>query len=93
MKDKIEDFQKTNDFLVCVDSDGCSMDTMEVKHRECFGPEAVNTWELHEIKDRFLKEWNDINLYTQTRGINRFKGVVATFEVSAKQETYRATCH
>lgn len=85
MKDKIEDFQKTNDFLVCVDSDGCAMDTMEVKHRECFGPEAVNTWELHEIKDRFLKEWNDINLYTQTRGINRFKGVVATFEVLEKE--------
>ena len=80
MKDKIEDFQKTKDFLVCVDSDGCAMDTMDVKHREAFGPEAVNIWDLHHIKDRFLEVWNDINLYTQTRGINRFKGVVTTFE-------------
>lgn len=85
MKDKITDFQKTKDFLVCVDSDGCAMDTMDVKHIEAFGPEAVNTWDLHHIKDRFLTVWNDINLYTQTRGINRFKGVVTTFEALEKE--------
>ncbi|WP_338449954.1 HAD hydrolase-like protein [Niallia oryzisoli] len=79
MKVRIEEFQKTKDFLVCVDSDGCAMDTMDVKHIEAFGPEAVNTWELHPIKDHFLEKWNDINLYTKTRGINRFKGVVTTF--------------
>jgi len=81
MKDKIEEFQKTKDFLVCVDSDGCAMDTMDVKHKEAFGPEAVNIWNLHHIKDHFLEVWNDINLYTKTRGINRFKGVVTTFAV------------
>ncbi|WP_338471874.1 HAD hydrolase-like protein [Niallia sp. XMNu-256] len=85
MNDKIEKFQKTKDFLICVDSDGCAMDTMDVKHIEAFGPEAVNTWELHQIKDRFLKVWNDINLYTKTRGINRFKGVVTTFEALEKE--------
>jgi phosphoglycolate phosphatase-like HAD superfamily hydrolase len=79
VKDKISDFQKTSNFLVCVDSDGCAMDTMEVKHRKAFGPEAVNVWNLQHINDRFLDVWNDINLYTQTRGINRFKGVVLTF--------------
>ena len=47
MKDRIEDFQKTKDFLICVDSDGCAMDTMDVKHIKGFGPEAVNTWGLH----------------------------------------------
>ncbi len=85
MKDRIEDFQKTKDFLICVDSDGCAMDTMDVKHIEAFGPEAVNTWGLHSIQDRFLKVWNDINLYTKTRGINRFKGVVTTFEALEKE--------
>lgn len=87
MKTNIKDFQKTKDFLVCVDSDGCVMDTMEVKHKEAFGPEAVNIWGLHEIRDRFLKVWNDINLYTKKRGINRFKGVVETFE-QLKREGY-----
>ncbi len=85
MKDRIEDFQKTKDFLICVDSDGCAMDTMDVKHKVAFGPEAVNTWDLHHIKDRFLEVWNDINLYTLTRGINRFKGVVTTFEALEKE--------
>lgn len=79
MKDKITDFQKSKDFLVCVDSDGCAMDTMDVKHKVAFGPEAVNVWNLEHIKDHFLDVWNDINLYTKTRGINRFKGVVTTF--------------
>lgn len=79
MKDKVEDFQKTKEFLVCVDSDGCAMDTMDIKHKEAFGPEAVNIWNLHHINDHFLGVWNDINLYTKTRGINRFKGVVQTF--------------
>ncbi len=85
MKDKIQEFQKTKDFLVCVDSDGCAMDTMDVKHIEAFGPQAVNIWDLHHIKDRFLKVWNDINLYTKTRGINRFKGVVTTFDALEKE--------
>lgn len=85
MKDRIEDFVKTKDFLVCVDSDGCAMDTMEVKHRKCFGPKAVEVWNLHDIEERFLEVWNDINLYTKTRGINRFKGLVKTFEVMAEE--------
>ncbi|OCA83245.1 hypothetical protein A8F94_19265 [Bacillus sp. FJAT-27225] len=85
MKENINEFKKTRDFLVCVDSDGCAMDTMEVKHRKSFGPEAVNIWNLHHIEDRFLEVWNNLNLYTMTRGINRFKGVVATFEALEKE--------
>jgi len=29
-------FQPQHDFLVCIDSDGCTFDTMEVKHKYCF---------------------------------------------------------
>lgn len=28
-------------FIVCIDSDGCAMDTMNIKHDKCFGPYAV----------------------------------------------------
>ncbi len=80
MKKTIQEFIKTKNFLVCVDSDGCAMDTMDVKHEKCFGPEAVAVWQLQAIKDVFLETWLRINLYTRTRGINRFKGLVATFE-------------
>jgi phosphoglycolate phosphatase-like HAD superfamily hydrolase len=81
MNDKIEDFKKTSEFLVCVDSDGCAMDTMEVKHRKCFGPKIVEIWKLQNVEERFLEIWNDVNLYTKTRGINRFKGLVMTLEL------------
>ena len=36
-------FQKQKDFLVCVDSDGCAMDTMDIKHFRCFGPCMVES--------------------------------------------------
>ena len=74
MVKSLKDFVKDKNYLLCVDSDGCVMDTMNVKHFECFGPCFADEW---QIKDRAsaLKRWNEINLYQLTRGINRFKGL------------------
>lgn len=69
------EFEKRKDFLICVDSDGCAMDTMDVKHRKCFGPCLVEIWGLFSRQDQVLSRWNDINLYSMTRGVNRFKGL------------------
>lgn len=80
MKLEISDFKKSKRFLVCVDSDGCAMDTMEVKHRKCFAPKAIEIWGLKDIATKFLETWNIVNLYSKTRGINRFIGLVKTFE-------------
>jgi phosphoglycolate phosphatase-like HAD superfamily hydrolase len=85
MKASIEEFKKSKRFLVCVDSDGCAMDTMDVKHKKCFGPKAVEVWGLQDIEGRFLEVWDRINLYSKTRGINRFKGLVRTFEALAEE--------
>lgn len=68
-------FVKTKEFLVCVDSDGCAMDTMNYKHIKCFGPLAADEWNIKN-RDKFLSLWNDINLFSRTRGVNRFKGLV-----------------
>ena len=75
MSTNIGDFQKKKDFLFCIDSDGCAMDTMDVKHIRCFGPCMVDEWGLSEWKAPILDRWNEVNLYTMTRGINRFKGL------------------
>lgn len=75
MQANLEQYVKQKDYLICVDSDGCAMDTMDIKHIRCFGPCMVEEWELSEWKDAILTRWNDINLYTMTRGINRFKGL------------------
>lgn len=71
----LKEFEKKQEFLICVDSDGCAMDTMDIKHIRCFGPCMVEEWNLHDWETPILTRWNDINLYTMTRGINRFKGL------------------
>ena len=71
----LSDFTKRKTYLVCVDSDGCAMDTMDIKHITCFGPCMVAEWGLEAWREAILTRWNEINLYTLTRGINRFKGL------------------
>ena len=70
-----DSFERKHDYLVCVDSDGCVMDTMNCKHFHCFGPCMVAEWGLEEWKAAILDRWNVINLFSMTRGINRFKGL------------------
>ena len=80
-----DSFVKKHDYLVCVDSDGCVMDTMNCKHFHCFGPCMVTEWGLEEWKDEILDRWNVINLFSMTRGINRFKGLaMALKEIDGK---------
>ena len=80
-----DSFEKKHDFLVCVDSDGCVMDTMNCKHFHCFGPCMVDEWELGQWKEEILDRWNVINLFSMTRGINRFKGLaMALGEIDKK---------
>ena len=65
-------------FLVCIDSDGCAIDTMEGKHKRCFAPLMVKTWGMQEHGEKAEEIWNRISLYSMDRGINRFKGLEMT---------------
>lgn len=85
MDNIFEKYQKENDFLICVDSDGCAMNTMDIKHKKCFGPEMIKTWNLFDKENEILNLWFELNLYTKTRGINRFKGLAETFKIISKQ--------
>lgn len=74
-------FKRKHDFLVCVDSDGCLLSNMELKHMECFCPATVNQWGLQNIS-RYAREAAEfVNLYSQTRGINRFPGLLRTLDL------------
>ena len=80
-----DSFERKHDYLVCVDSDGCVMDTMNCKHFHCFGPCMVTEWGLEQWKEEILERWNVINLFSMTRGINRFKGLaMALGEINEK---------
>lgn len=83
-------FERTSEFAVCIDSDGCAMDTMEIKHRACFGPQWIETYGLKEHFDACMEIWLFINLYSGTRGINRFKGLALALE-EAKRRGYVRT--
>lgn len=67
------------EYIFAVDSDGCAMDTMTYKHELFFGPLAAEKFEV-EDKDTFQENWEQINLYTKTRGVNRFVGLVMGLE-------------
>lgn len=71
----LSEFKKTKKYLLCVDSDGCAMDTMNIKHIRCFGPQFVKAYNITKNTQAVLDRWNEINLYQITRGINRFKGL------------------
>ena len=78
MSNILEKFIKNKDFLICIDSDGCAIDTMDIKHIKCFGPCMITEWNLEKWRKTILDSWNEVNLYTLTRGINRFKGLAVT---------------
>lgn len=85
MGKNLYDFTKEREFLVCIDSDGCAIDSMNIKHINCFGPRMIDEWDLHRWEDEILKSWNYVNLFSLTRGINRFKGLLmALCEIDEK---------
>ena len=81
MEDILLSMKPTKEFLVCVDSDGCVFDNMELKHKECFCPATVNVWGLQSVS-RYAREAAEfVNLYSKTRGMNRFPARVRTLEL------------
>lgn len=80
MAGTLDTYQKKHPWLICVDSDGCAVDTMDVKHKKCFGPCMIREWDLQQWEKEILDRWNTVNLYSMTRGINRFKGLALALE-------------
>ena len=74
-------FKRKTDWLVCVDSDGCVFDTMEIKHKECFIPNIIEHWDLQAVSKyaRYAAEY--VNLYSKKRGTNRFPALIETIDL------------
>ena len=73
-------FEKRHDFLICIDSDGTVIDAMSAKHNHCHGPALIHVWHLEEYAKEVQSLWNTINLYSSTRGVNRFIALVIFLE-------------
>lgn len=74
------------DFLICIDSDGCVFDTMEVKHKECFCPAYINFFGLQAVSKYARDAWDFANLYSKWRGVHRLPVLLKALEVLADRE-------
>ena len=85
----IRDLKRKKDFLICIDSDGCLLDNMELKHKECFCPAFINCWNL-QAGSRYAREvWEFVNLYSSTRGTNRFPALVRALGLVSERKEIR----
>ena len=80
MANALTDFIRKRDFLVCMDSDGCVMDTVRIKHCSVFCPELIRVFGLEAHTDFITTAWEEINLNSITRGISRFESAVLIFD-------------
>src|SRR6516165_115893 len=80
-QEALRQFPRRNDYFIGIDSDGCAFDTMEVKHKECFIPCIVRSYALAAISKYVREVAEFVNLYSIHRGINRFPGLVLTFDL------------
>ena len=72
----LKDLKPEKDFFIGIDSDGCVFDTMELKQKECFCPNAIKHWELQKVSKYARETWEFVNLYSKTRGSNRFIALI-----------------
>ena len=80
MANALTDFTKKREFLICMDSDGCVMDTVRIKHSTVMCPELIRVFALDDHADFITAAWDEINLHTITRGISRFESVRLVFD-------------
>jgi phosphoglycolate phosphatase-like HAD superfamily hydrolase len=84
------ELEKKQDYLVGIDSDGCAFDTMELKHKECFIPNIINFMELQGVSKYAREAAEFVNLYSKSRGVNRFPAMVEALEWLQKRPEVKA---
>ena len=75
----LKNHMPTKDYFVGIDSDGTVFDSMEVKHKDCFVGSLIRIFELAAIAHEVHLVWNHVNIFSNTRGTNRFKALILTF--------------
>ncbi|MGD9646183.1 MAG: HAD family hydrolase [Pirellulales bacterium] len=83
-------FQPQHPFLVGIDSDGCAFDTMEIKHKECFIPNIIKHYHLQAVSKYAREAAEFVNLYSKSRGINRFPALIEALDWLRRRPEVRA---
>lgn len=79
-------FNPKRDFFVGIDSDGCAFNTMEAKHKQIFIPQAIESLGFGPIADRYRAVAERVNLYSRTRGSNRFISIMLCLQQLREDE-------
>jgi len=75
------DFKPAKKFFVGLDSDGCIFDSMEIKHKECFAPMFIKHFHLQAASKYAREAWEFVNLYSKSRGCNRFPALTQSLKL------------
>ena len=81
---ELQSLPKKHDSFVGIDSDGCVFDTMNAKQKEHFHPLIIGYWGLEKCEKELRACAEFVNLYSKTRGSNRFPALLRVFELFAE---------
>ena len=82
--ENLQEHQPKKDYFVGLDSDGTIFDSMELKHKDCFLGALIRVFGLAPITHEVHLVWNYVNIFSFTRGTNRFKALILTFDYLRK---------
>lgn len=86
----LDHFSKKHEFLIGIDSDGCAFDSMEIKHKECFIPNFIKHMHLQPISKYAREAAEFTNLYSKTRGANRFPAYLLALDLLEQRKEVQA---
>lgn len=69
---QIKAFKKKKRYLVAIDTDGAVVDNMNGKQMLIFHPLGMSYWDLWSIESYYREIGEFVNLFSKTRGCNRF---------------------
>jgi phosphoglycolate phosphatase-like HAD superfamily hydrolase len=81
LQDDLRNLKLEKEFFIGIDSDGCVFDTMEIKQKECFCPNFIKFYNLQRVSKYARETWEFVNLYSKSRGSNRFKALLIAVEL------------
>ena len=77
---QLENFKKTKDFLIAIDTDGCITDNMNGKQILIFHPQFMEFYNLWGIESYYREVAEYYNLFSINRGCNRFVAISLTLK-------------
>lgn len=89
-QEELKNLKPTKEYFIGIDSDGCVFDTMEIKQKECFCPNFIKHYKLQNVSKYARETWEFVNLYSKTRGVNRFLAVIETIKLLGERPEVNA---